>query len=52
MKNISIKTKNSKVQLKDIKITIPMRSNCVLGCHREINIESINDFFEKYHQIE
>ena len=52
MKNISIKTKNSKVQLKDIKITIPMRSNCVLGCHREINIESINDFFENYHQIE
>ena len=53
IRNITIKTKNlSYINLKDTKITIPMRRNCVLGSHREINIEPINDFFKKYHKIE
>ena len=53
IRNITIKTKNlSHINLKDTKIIIPMRRNCVLGSHREINIEPINDFFKKYHKIE
>ena len=53
IRNISIKTKYvSNHSMKDIKIDVPMRRNCVLGCHREINIEKINDFFKNYHKIE
>ena len=52
IKNILIKINNKIISLKDIKISIPKRTNCVLGTHRDIDINRINEFFEKYHKVE
>jgi len=55
MRKISIKIKKNYNSLKDIKIEIPPRSNCVLGSYRGItadNINAVNSFFKNYNKIE
>ena len=53
IKNISIIVKKSLKQnsLKNITIQVPERRNCVLGTHRKVKTQLINDFFINYHKI-
>ena len=54
-KNISISTKHKFVEKpykKSSSIKIRMNGNCVMGSNRIIDVDSINDFFKKYHRIE
>jgi hypothetical protein len=51
---MAITTRKNYNSLKDIKIEIPTRTNCVLGSYRGItddNINAVNYFFKNYHKI-
>jgi hypothetical protein len=54
IRNMAITTRKNYNSLKDIKIEIPTRTNCVLGSYRGItddNINAVNYFFKNYHKI-
>ena len=54
-KTISINTKHrfaEKSPINRSSIQIKMNGNCVVGSNKEINVNSINNFFKKYHRIE